>query len=188
MAALEEVHGEVQQEVQDEVQGEVQEKVQEDGEVQREAQGEVQEEVHGEVGDPTGGGWQHPPVHAGLVVADGDDLGARAHRELVLLWRPAHAGGRPVYPDGGGAGAGAGRGAGAGAVAGAGRGAGADAVAGAGAAPEQHESMFPGSILLFDPDISVPGVETVPALQTGRDSRDHQQDQQDERCTCRRSR
>ena len=36
----------------------------------------------------------HPPVHAGLVVADGDDLGSGAHGELVLVRGPANTGGR----------------------------------------------------------------------------------------------
>ena len=41
----------------------------------------------------------HPPVHASLVVADGDDLGAGADGKLVLLGRPANAGGGSVDPE-----------------------------------------------------------------------------------------
>ena len=40
----------------------------------------------------------HPPVLLLLVVADGDDLGPAAHRELVLVGRPADAGGGAVDP------------------------------------------------------------------------------------------
>ena len=39
-----------------------------------------------------------PPVVLCLKVADGDEAVARAHRELVLLRRPAHARRRTVDP------------------------------------------------------------------------------------------
>ena len=41
----------------------------------------------------------HPPVHASLVVADGDDLGTGADGKLVLLGRPANASGGTVDPE-----------------------------------------------------------------------------------------
>merc|ERR1719270_3365637 len=40
-----------------------------------------------------------PPVHASLVVADGDDLGTGADGKFVLLRRPANAGGGSVNPE-----------------------------------------------------------------------------------------
>ena len=39
-----------------------------------------------------------PPVVLSLEVTDGDEAVARAHRELVLLRRPAHARRRTVDP------------------------------------------------------------------------------------------
>merc|ERR1711971_1543969 len=41
----------------------------------------------------------HPPVHSSFVVADGDYLSTRSNSKLILLRRPADAGGCSVDPE-----------------------------------------------------------------------------------------
>ena len=40
----------------------------------------------------------HPPIIFLLEITDGNEAGSRTHGELVLLWTPFDACGRPVDP------------------------------------------------------------------------------------------